>query len=294
MVIAPVSAAGVLMDGPGNERFNTGVVFTGAAWHSGSTLLGLMLGAHPEVFYCGEAMCVQHFNDSSAALYLRVCRLCGESCPIWSGVSTGAEQDLYETLARRAGRPIVFDSSKSVSWVASQAAALRGVLPLRLLVLVRDGRAVVNSHLRKRPDIPVEEHAAAWVRKMRKVEGLARRWPGAVHRVRYEELATRPEPTSRALADFLEVAFDPAMLDPWHSDPHPLDSNPGPLLLLQRERGRSTVPGVLDPDQRTRDWYGSHPRAIRLDLRWRHELSADALVAFERVAGETNRAYSWE
>ncbi|MEA2181922.1 MAG: hypothetical protein QOF69_1107, partial [Solirubrobacteraceae bacterium] len=30
------------------------------------------------------------------------------------------------------------------------------------------------------------------------------------------------------------------------------------------------------------------------DLRWRGELSADDLAAFEAVAGEANRAYAWE
>ena len=34
---------------------NAAVCFVGGAGHSGSTLLGLVLGAHPSVFYAGEA-----------------------------------------------------------------------------------------------------------------------------------------------------------------------------------------------------------------------------------------------
>ncbi|MGH8932058.1 MAG: sulfotransferase [Egibacteraceae bacterium] len=156
-------------------------------------------------------------------------------------------EELYEMLSQRTRRPIVFDSSKGIRWIKSQAAALRGEIPLRLIVLTRDGRAVVSSRLRKRPEVSAYEHATAWMSRMRDVEELASSWPGSVQRVRYEELASRPEPTLRALMDFLGIAFDPAMLDPWSSDQHPLGSNDGTLLLLLRERGRSVIPGVFNP-----------------------------------------------
>jgi sulfotransferase family protein len=135
-------------------------------------------------------------------------------------------EDLYEILSRRTRRPIVVDSSKRIGWIKYAMAALRDVVPLRLIVLTRDGRAVVNSHRRKRPETSVREHAAAWVEKMRRIEDLASHWPGSVHRVRCEELASRPTPTLRPLAGFLGVAFDPAMLDPWNSDQHPLAVTP--------------------------------------------------------------------
>jgi len=284
----------VIVDHGDGERANTSVVFTGAAWHSGSTVLGLMLGSHPSILYCGEAMCVDHFGDRTAGTHLRMCRLCGPACPIWGTLSPGLPGDVYESLSRRAARPIVFDSSKSVSWITAQAAALKDVVPVRLVVLVRDGRAVFNSHLRKLPEIPMTEHARRWSRKMRRVEALAASWPGSVHRLRYEELTTRPEAALRELSSFLGVAFDPVMLDPWNSDPHPLDSNPGPLLMLQRERGRAARPGLLEPDERTQDFYGSPPRSIYLDLRWRRELSPEALAVFEDISGEVNLRYRWE
>lgn len=184
-------------------------------------------------------------------------------------------------------------------WIKLKVAALQGVVPLHLIVLTRDGRAVVNSDLRKQPGTSAHDHAAAWVERMRDVEELASCWPGAVHRVRYEELASRPESTLRALTDFLGVAFDPAMLDPWGSDQHPIGGNPGPLPLLlpSRERAKSVGIGVVNPvnpGEETRDWYGTHPRGIVLDLRWKREMSPDALAVFEVVAGETNHAYAWE
>lgn len=281
------------------RRTNTAVVFMGAARYSGSTLLGVMLGGHPLVFYAGEAKKTWNFDNPDVPHERRVCRLCGPECGVWGDFSVEPGQDLYEMLSRRTKRPIVFDSSKKMWWIKLQVAALHGIVPLHLVVLTRDGRAVVNSDLRKQPGTSAHDHAAAWVERMRDVEELASCWPGAVHRVRYEELASRPEPTLRTLTDFLGVAFDPAMLDPWGSDQHPIGGNPGPLPLLLSSRERANGVGIgvanpVNPGEKTRDWYGTHPRGIALDLRWKREMSADALAVFEAVAGETNRAYAWE
>jgi hypothetical protein len=276
------------------RRANKRIVFIGAVGYSGSTLLGVMLGAHPLIFYAGEARKASYFDDPDAPIKDRVCRLCGPGCPVWGELRVAPGEDLYEMLARRTRRPIVFDSSKRVEWIRSQVAALRDVVPLWLIVLTRDGRAVLSSNLRKEPEISAHEYAATWVKNVRGVEELAVDWPGPVHRVRYEDLALRPEPTLRTLAEFLDVSFDPAMLDPWDSVHHPLGGNDGPLLILLRERRSSAVTGVINTDGKTCDWYGAHPRGIVLDLRWKHELSTDALAVFEEVAGEINRAYAWQ
>lgn len=277
----------------GDQRANAGVVFIGAAPYSGSTLLGLALGVHPSIFYAGETNKIQYIGDRSAPLKKRVCRVCGSDCVVWGDLRVESGQDLYEALSRRTGRPIVFDSTKGIKWIKHQVPALRGMVPLHLIVFSRDGRAVLNSSLRKWPGTSAHDHAIGWVERMRDVEELALHWPGSVHRLRYEELASRPAPALRALADFLGVAFDPAMLDPWGSEQHPLGGNDGPLLLLLRQRVRGGI-GVVTPDDKTRDWYGAHPPEIVLDLRWKHEMSAEALAVFEAVVGETNRAYAWE
>jgi hypothetical protein len=277
------------------SRASAQVVFTGAAWYSGSTLLGMMLGAHPAIFYAGEANKTRTFDDPSAPLKRRVCRACGPGCEIWSDLHLADDEDLYEKLSRRTGRPIVFDSTKEIRWIESALDALDGAVCVRLVVLTRDGRAVVSSRRRKLADASrVDELAAFWAEQIRGVEGLAARFPGPVHRVSYEELTSRPEQSLRALADFVGVAFDPRMLEPWSSEQHPLGGNDGPLLLLRRASAREAIPGVITPDDATRAWYAAHPVEVVPDLRWRRELSAADLAAFEAVAGEANRAYAWE
>jgi hypothetical protein len=62
----------------------------------------------------------------------------------------------------------------------------------------------------------------------------------------------------------------------------------------ERPNGPSDT-GVID---RVRSRHGTHyddvGLAIRLDLRWKRELTAEQLAAFETIAGETNRPFAYD
>ncbi|UJR80839.1 sulfotransferase family protein [Sandaracinus amylolyticus] len=266
------------------------VVFIGGAGHSGSTLLGLMLGAHPQVFYAGEARKSLFLGDESKPLKKRVCKLCGPSCPIWGELGRAPGEDLYATLVRRTGRRIVVDSTKNLSWLDEQLETLgHRDVDRHLVFLARDGRAVVCSRLRKYPERSAREHAEDWAAQIRATEALVARFPGTVLRLRYEALASAPEPTMREVASFLGIDYVPAMIAPWTTEQHPLGGNNGTQFLM-----RGTEGGVVALTDKTRDHYGAHPRGIVLDLRWKRELGDDARAAFDEVAGDLNRAYAWD
>ena len=203
-------------------------------------------------------------------------------------------EDVYETLSRRTGRPIVFDSTKEIRWIATQLAALRDAAAVRLVVLTRDGRAVVNSRRRKLPDGSDAGELAASGRSRCGASRRSRTTSRGPCTACATRNTSRPEQTLRALADFVGVEFDPRMLDPWSCEQHPLGGNDGPLLLLRRASARTTVAGVITPDDPTSAWYAAHPVDIVPDLRWRREPSDDDLAAFDEVAGEANRAYAWD
>jgi hypothetical protein len=274
-------------------RINTKVCFIGGAGHSGSTLLGLVLGAHPRVLYAGEANKSRGLGDASVKLRKRTCKVCGESCRVWSGLEARLREiDLYEALSERTSRPIVVDSTKSIAWIDEQIAALGPLgVALHFFLLGRDGRAVLASSLRKRPETEAAEHARTWARQIEATEALAARFPGPVTRVRYERLATRPSETIAAVTSALQLEPSPAMLEPWTAEQHPLGGNAGTQSLLSG--GRTAASGDIAIGGDKRAYYAEHPRGFRLDLRWKTELSAEALAAFEDVAGATNRAYAW-
>jgi hypothetical protein len=267
-------------------------VFIAGAGHSGSTLLGFVLGASSAVFYAGEARKSTFIGDERKPEKKRVCKLCGPSCPIWGNFRLAPGMHLYDELARRTGRPIIVDSTKSREWIDLQSATLMSNgTALAMVLLTRDGRAVVNSRLRKYPSISAREHAARWLEQIRAAEHLAQRFPGRVARLRYEELASRPEPSIRRVVGELGIQFERAMIEPWTTEQHPLGGNNGTQFLFARER--KTDGTIIELTDKTRAHYGDHPRGFMLDLRWKAEMSEQALSDFDAEVGAGNSAYAW-
>lgn len=279
------------MNDPAKARVNREVVFIAGAGHSGSTLLGLSLGAHPELFYAGEANKSLLLSDARAPLRKRTCKVCGEGCRVWSELVVG--DDLYEALSVRTERAVVVDSTKETGWIREKSAALAALgVRVHLFFLGRDGRAIVASGLRKDPARSVEEHTEAWVEQIAATEVLASHFPGPVTRVRYETFVTEPEATLSMLMRSLDRALVPSMLSPFQSEQHPLGGNAGTQSLLL---GSVTGPeGALPVKGDKRRYYEDHPRAFVLDERWRTELTKEALRRYSAAAGPTHDAHAWE
>jgi hypothetical protein len=84
----------------------------------------------------------------------------------------------------------------------------------RFVVLVRDGRDVALS-LKRMPFGPNNAWAAGpwWARGIRAGIDAQRRHPEQVRTVRYEDLVADPDREVRAICAFLELAYEPQMLD---------------------------------------------------------------------------------
>ncbi|KGJ09522.1 sulfotransferase family protein [Paracoccus sphaerophysae] len=213
------------------------IIYVTGYGRSGSTLLDMMLGAHPQVFGAGEMSTIcRHVwpNDEYCACHARV-----RACPLWSDAVTewqasGIDLDrhamlqrriepilsharrgaalrdycdqtlaLYRIVARRTGRPVLLDSSKSPGRALALA---RAGVDLRLIHLVRDPRAVAHSM-----SVPMQVDTEAGVQKTLPAHPVARtalRWsfvnagaeaalrriaPAHGLRLRYEDLVADPQ-----------------------------------------------------------------------------------------------------
>lgn len=275
-----------------SDRQNRLAVSICGAGHSGSTLLGLVLGSHPDVFYAGEAKKTLFLGDESKPLRKRVCKICGPDCSVWSRW-TGAEPDLYEALSRMTGSPIVVDSTKKAEWIRARGAELAEAgAEHRLVYLGRDGRAVINSRVRKYPERSLEQMVDQWRAQIEATEALVSEVGERAVRVRYEELATDPEATVKGLCEALGLRYEAAMLRYEAEPQHPLGGNTGTQSVVARaqsiESEHAKVPA------RSESYYTSLAGGFSLDLRWRDELAPEALAVFEERAGEVNASLRWE
>ena len=269
------------------------VCFICGAGHSGSTLLGLVLGSHTDCFYAGEARKSQFVGNPQKALRKRTCKLCGEDCPVWTGFNDGIEDrtaGLYQRIARKAQRGVVIDSTKNVDWLRDRMADLAtDGIPVYLLYLQRDGRAVINSRLRKYSEKSPAELIEQWQSQVERTNELYDAFSGSKMSLHYEDFARNPEATTRNLTEFLGLDFQPAMMRFDEFEHHPIGGNNGTQFQVARAQQLQ----VVSIRERQKQYYQSHPRGIKLDLRWLRELQPEHLDLFERMAGHTNQPFAW-
>jgi hypothetical protein len=259
------------------------------AGHSGSTLLGMLLGSHSRAFYMGEGAKVRYLGDKTKPLHKRACKICGEACSVWGDFHWDRSASLHHQVAAHVGRDIIIDSTKNDAWIAERTAetCAAGGDPY-LILLLRDGRGVLNSRLRKYPERDPETLVRDWIAQMERSRSLYDGFNGPKIQVRYETLATRPEPVMRSLCDMLGIGYEDAMLHFHAAEHHPLGGNNGPQYMAARTRFQNPDEVFVKLNQDRRQYYETHDAGIRLDLRWKRELSAENLAIFDRLAGDVN------
>lgn len=169
---------------------------------------------------------------------------------------------VFEAVRLVAGTPVIVDATKNPARMKGFYLA-DSKTPFRIVHLLRDGRAVCFSRMR-RENTTMERAAAVWVKEQRK-QRLARLTMPAniVLEVRYENLAADPSRELARICEFLGLTFEKGMEDFRNHRHHVIGGNP------MR--------------------YRAGERAIISDERWRKELTDSDLATFEKVAGKSNR-----
>ncbi len=90
--------------------------------YCGSTLVNLLLSAHPRIFGGGE------LHRLGLANRRPVCPICGAGCAFWTEAFLERQHAAfdYAAIAARAGRDVLVDASKTTAWFASIAGARAG------------------------------------------------------------------------------------------------------------------------------------------------------------------------
>jgi hypothetical protein len=191
----------------------------------------------------------------------------------------------YETYAERQGKRRWGD--KSPYYVVAME-RIHGQLPEASFVhVIRDGRDVALSinPLWFGPET-VAEAARMWVDTLASAREQARSLPRYLE-VRYEDLVREPAATLRRVCDFVELAWEPSMLD-YHR---------GAAERIASETASQALPGggALSRERRMaiHRYVGLPPQADRTE-RWRREMSGADLRTFEAIAGDTLLTFGYE
>lgn len=292
---------------------NRQVVFVMGAGHCGSTLLDLILGSHSECFSLGELFALPRFFDPKSDNYKHICSVCDSDCPIWHDQFSikGFEHhfyrpksgrrypnaNFYDYLSDYTGRSVLIDSSKNPNWIRHQwrLIHLSSKIKPRMIYLWRDGRAIVNSFLKKYPERGIARVSRHWKKRTHTMNELFEHLPyRAKMMVRYETLAESPEKTIRKICDFLGLDFEHEMLRYWQFDHHPIGGNLGTRSLIFRYHNKFDQVFVdrrkkINKSKTYWDYYQQIGLAIQPDYRWKEELTETQLAEFDAIAGEENK-----
>ena len=266
------------------------VCFIIGAPHSGSTLVGLILGSHDSVFFAGEANKVSFFNDPHFEDVRKFCRICGKECRIWNKIKPNGS-NLYLQLHEVTKKPIIIDSTKNLEWIREQL-DLTDINELEtcLIFLKRDVRAVINSLARKYPNKPMEELIDSWNKQIRETKELFSAFKGRKIEMYYEDLTLNPDQIIENLCKFLEISYDPKMKNYYNYEHHSIGGNIGTHYLLLKAKNYDEA-WLLT--QRNEYYYRDHPLSIKLDERWKNELDQrDEKIIIERT-GSLFSEFTW-
>ncbi|NQV49071.1 MAG: sulfotransferase [Candidatus Marinimicrobia bacterium] len=265
------------------------LVYIVSLGHSGSTLLDVLLNQHSKIQSVGEVM----FYDE----WVRNDHLCScgkplKQCPFWLGAAVENSDPigdidhpdygdrsftLLQGVANSSGVNVVVDSSKSLQRLKKLKSDPRlDVIPIHL---VRNGYAVVNalrySHdrpgtsgeLKTRPT-PIYKGILRWVSRNRSIEKyLATLKPDEYALIRYEDLCRQPELALQKICKLAGLDFEGSMLTPSVEHIHNIGGS----------RWR----------------YAHKPIEIKLDEKWKNELSFGSRLLFNLLGGKLNKAYGY-
>ena len=264
---------------------------------SGTTLLRLMLDAHPQLAIPPEThfipkvvkACEQGGDPHQRVFELltrhrrwpdyqldanelreRLERL----HPLTAGDALRAFYGLY---AERQGKPRWGD--KSPSYLRRMRRVASALPEARFVHLVRDGRDVALSQVEVDfgPDA-VADSARDWAEGIDRARRQARRLRHYLE-LRYEDLVADPETVVRRVCEFIELPWNPAMLD-YHEGAEERMSE----VARDFDRGGGpSIPAAVRASRHTR--VVEPPQTGRVG-RWRTEMSPSDREAFESIAGE--------
>lgn len=176
---------------------------------------------------------------------------------------------LYRAYADAQGKPRWGD--KSPPYVKRMPRLAAALPEARFIHIVRDGRDVALSLL----DVSwgpetIAEGAAKWAEEIRRARRHSRRiGRGRYLEMRYEDVIADPEPRLREICEFIDLQFEPAMLDYHRSAPERMASaelelggKGGTITAADRERQHELV-SAPPTAERTRRWEREMPEADR-------------------------------
>ena len=275
------------------------VPFVVGVGRSGTTLLRLMLDAHPDLAVPPETAFVPKLIDAareegatpeSLAEVLVTHRRWGdfgleidELTERWRALPAikpaGAVRAFFELYAEKQGKPRWGDKTPGYT---QHIRKISKVLPeARFIHLIRDGRDVTLSRTKTLAlkEVPIAKSARRWKKRLKRARRQGARVDHYLE-LRYEELVRDPEATLRQICEFIDLPWDDAMLHHHERSEERLSELDRDIPAMGGRLPRSAESRMALHERTTK------PVDTKAIGKWRTQMAPEDVAEFERVAGD--------
>ncbi len=276
------------------------VPFIVGVGRSGTTMLRLMLDAHPALTIPPETHFVPDLIDAieggatpeQAVEVMTAVRQWGdlhtepaEVLERWRRLDRfeagPALRAFYEIFPERMNKPRY--GEKTPAYVKSMI-KIESVLPeARFIHVIRDGRDVALSRWKRtlgdKQPAPASRVAGTWARRIRRAQRHGRKVRHYIE-LRYEDLVTDTEPSLRRICEYLELDWDPVVLRYYE---HAAERMAEMARDLPATDGKPTRPGAERMQAHAMTQKPPDPSAM---YRWKQRMKPEDVDAFDAAAGE--------
>lgn len=282
-----------------DETQRVPVPFIVGVGRSGTTMLRLMLDAHPELTIPPETHFVPALIEAiesgaapeKAVESMTAVRQWGDLgiepeqvLERWRGLDSfeagAALRAFYAIYTERQGKPRWGD--KTPIYVKNMRRIERVLPEARFIHVIRDGRDVALSRWKRtlgdKDPAPAQQVAEGWERRIRRAQKQGSKLDNYLE-LRYEDLVTDTEPNLRRIAEFIELDWDPAMLTYYEGA---ADRMAEMARDLPATDGKPTRPGEERMQAHAMTQKPPDPSAM---YRWKEKMSAEDVAAFDAAAG---------
>jgi hypothetical protein len=267
---------------------------------SGTTMLRLMLDAHPQLAIPPETHFVPDLIEAidGGAAPERAVEVM-QSVRQWGDLHIEPEEVLerfraldrfeagpalrsfYAIYAERQDKPRW--GEKTPAYVRNMRQIERALPEARFIHVIRDGRDVALSRWKRTlgegEQAPASQVAAGWQRRIRRAQKQGKRLNHYLE-LRYEDLVTDTEPNLRRIADFIELDWDPVILRYYERAGERMAEMARDLPAAD---GKPTRPGDERMQAHAMTQKPPDPSAM---YRWKERMSPEDVAAFDAEAGE--------
>lgn len=253
--------------------------------YTGTTWLNLVLGCHRRAFALGPPERVWKLAETR---FQDACRVHRHRCPFWDrlGETYDPGRNLLLQIADAAEAEAIVINNPTPAF--SEAVLRHPDIRELPVILVRDGRAVVASYMRKFPDKTIFDAACDWVAPHLRTIAYDPDDPDRLC-LRYEALQADPLGGLAAMAGFVGLDYEEGALRFWEHRHHITAGNTGPIALLWFGEG------IAGTQFRDRPYYERKfaemqrdPMAVFGDDRWHTELTERERFVFDLICGADN------